>query len=295
VIVTGYQSTVFHYEDLIIKLKIPDFQLEAIFTKEVLKRPIKIDKIYNGLTGVIGLEISGNKYLVPLPSPTKYFENSDDTYTFHCLKSGIEYLLAWWEWYKPKRADDLIDLIKEDKETITSIVLNEESIFLQIEPLNSFIMSKEFLLYRHGQSKYFGYDEYQSYREAIHYGKYYGKRELIGEKVSSDLFKNNNQNKFFYYPRLYRNVDVEYKTKDRAKLDSGVLAFTNFGIYEREFIEDQIKKSVKRNKYQLPIEDGKKRITPKQNKNLTSSTSENLHQHYSNRPISLIIDQVIIE
>jgi hypothetical protein len=295
-IVNGYQCTLFQYNNLKIKLKIPDFQLNKIFTKNELKQPILIDKLYNGLQGVICLEALGKVYLLPL-TPTK--NDQGLTKYFHCNKSGVEYLLAWWEWYKPKRADEIISLIKQKKETITSIALNEESIFLQTPPLSTFIKSKAFIKHINDESKYFGNKEYQGYMEYIHYIKHYGQRKIIEKKhnfLSSDLLKESDQNKFYKYPRLYKSVNHKFNDNQASKLKSPVLAFTNFGIYEQDFIEYKLSESEKLNKKdQIQLEEGKNRITPVQNTIFKKAIKENLTQHYSKRPITLIVDLIIIE
>lgn len=237
-IVNGYQSTVFHYENIIIKLKIPDFQLKVLFTENELKQPIKIDKLYSNFLGLC-LEINGKAYLHRLPYAHENFKPTT-------VKDITGYLLAWWEWYKPQRAEELLELIKNRKETIKSIVLNEESIFLHTEPLNTFINSKAFMdNYINIKTKIFPNKHYQQYREAIHYKTIYG--ESI-ENENLELFRKDI--KYSTYPRLYQDPKQAGPRKNRI-----LHTWNNYGTHTDEFIKFHKQKYIEDHKIQIKDED----------------------------------------
>jgi len=250
--VRGYRSTIFHHQNLVIKLKIPDFQLEAIFSKIDTKKPIIVDKIYSAFLGV-HFEIKGRLYSLPLPLSHENFESE---------KNGSEYLLDWWEWFKPQRATELLDSIKSRKDTLTSIALNEESSYLDIEPLKTFILNKKFENdFIDVRTVIFPNIQYQEYRKAIHHKTTYGKN-IKG--VTPEIFRKDI--KYSKYPRLYRSP-----IKKGSRIYSPLHAFVNYGTHTEDFIKSHIQKYFDDHKHQLKDEESINKAEVSNNFDLASS------------------------
>ena len=278
-IINGYKSTIFHYKNIVIKLKIPDFQLNILFDKEQLTQPILINKLYPAFLGV-HLEINNRIYSIPLPLSHN---------NFFCNHTNGDYLLAWWEWYKPQRSKELKDLIRKNRETVTSIIKNEESIYLSISPLSQYLQSDEYDkdIYK-AKTKEFENKEYQEYRKEVHYITEYGQRS--GD-CKDDLLKEN-KSKYARFPRLWRESKGSQSKNNRTGH-----AFVNYGTHTERFKNNWIKETVNRRLKEQVFAPENSVLYKEQKQKIIESAEENYQTYYyslPSLPISLIVDTIII-
>lgn len=276
-VISGYRCTVFHYQNIVIRLKIPDFQLNILFDEEQLAKPILITKLYPAFLGV-HLEINNIIYSMRLPLS---HEN------FYCNSKNGDYLLAWWEWYKPQRSKELKKLIRRSRETVTSIIKNEESIYLSISPLSEYLQSNEYdkNIYKANTKEF----ENIEYRKEVHYITEYGQRS---DDFNNDLLKEN-KSKYARFPRLWRESKGSLSKNNKTGH-----AFVNYGTHTERFKSNWIKKVVNRVIKQQVFSPENTLLYKEQKKKIVKSAEDNYQSYYCSLPslpITLIIDTIIID
>lgn len=265
-IVNGYKHTSFICNDLTLKLRIPKFQLDIL----KLSHPVIVDSIQITHGGVL-LLIKSKKFKLILPR--------DD------INSPTD-IISWWNIYKHKRACELLTLVKEKKETVLSIIKNEEALYLNEEPLSSFLTSEQYSRdLQQVKSNTYSNDEYQSYMKTLHYSNTYNKISDVNGKPDH-LSRNPRKNKFANHPRLY----IEKKD-----VHSIFHSFTNYGTHLKSFSDSKILQWADRAKSEQitgALNSDKNR---KKYKNLKSNAKKSYEQYYKiELPITLIVDSIIV-
>lgn len=192
-IVDGYNPLNLEINGLNVKLVVPEFQSRMVFPDYIEGDVISIREVEMYLSNV-AIKHKGNWLVIPLQTMPNVGYSSDP----------LEYMKSWYEKYKKFRASELVEHLKSRVETLESIIRNHEENILIVEPLASFIKSKDYWdrLAKTKTKVFSGEKElnyYQKYRESMHLRKWYGKRTEISEDHYSKK-----KCKYSKYPRLFK-------------------------------------------------------------------------------------------